>query len=200
MAEMCRAAAARGLTEIGIAEHFDLLPEDPSFGYLRLDDWWAEIERCRTAFAGVLSIRAGIEIGEPHRFPDQVAPVLDQYAWDYSLGSLHWVGGTLIWDRAYYHRTEDQAYRDYFAELTRLVSDGQFHVLAHMDVVKHYGSQVYGPFDPRRYEAEIRPVVEICARRGMALEVNTGLLRRPVAELAPEELILSWFREAGAGG
>ncbi len=197
MAEMCRAAVGRGLAEIGFAEHFDLLPEDPSYGYFRFDDWWQELERCREIYRGALVIRAGIEIGEPHRFRESVAPVLARFPWDYCLGSLHWVDGTLIWDRAYYQRSEDQAYRDYFAELLLLARAGGFDVLAHMDVVKHYGAQAYGPFDPRRYEKEIRLVLEACVQNGIALEINTGLLRRPVAEVAPERQILAWYRQAG---
>jgi histidinol-phosphatase (PHP family) len=31
----------------------------------------------------------------------------------------------------------------------------------------------------------------------VAIEINTGLLRRPVAELAPERQILEWYRQAG---
>ncbi|OGO16216.1 MAG: hypothetical protein A2Y93_16310 [Chloroflexi bacterium RBG_13_68_17] len=197
MADMCRAAVSRGIPEIGFAEHFDLLPEDPSYGFFRFDDWWEELERCRRSFRGSLVIRAGIEIGEPHRFPEIVAPMLARFPWDYSLGSLHWVDGTLIWDRAYYQRSEEQAYRDYFLELQRLAAAGGFDVLAHMDVVKHYGSQVYGPFDPGRYEPEIRAVLAACVHNGIAIEINTGLLRRPVAQVAPEQQILSWYRQAG---
>jgi len=197
MAEMCRAAVAHGLSEIGFAEHFDLRPEDAAYGYLRFDDWWEELERCRHDFDGSLTIRAGIEIGEPHCYADSVVPVLARFPWDYSLGALHWVDGTLIWDRAFYHRSQDQAYRDYFCELERMAAAGGFDILAHMDVVKHYGSQVYGPFDPQRYEQEIRAVLAACVRNGIALEINTGLLRRPVAEVAPERVILSWYRQAG---
>lgn len=195
--EVCHSATALGLPEIGITEHFDLLPEDPSYGYLRFDEWWQEIDICRRAFTDMLTIRAGIEIGEPHRFPLQVGDLQAHFPWDYCLGALHWVAGTLIWDRAYYERSQDQAYGDYFAELADVAAAGGFDILAHMDVIKHYGSQNYGPFDPRRYEAEIRTVLRTCARQGIALEVNSGLLRRPIAELSPETLILSWFRDEG---
>jgi histidinol-phosphatase (PHP family) len=197
MAEACRAAVAAGLEEIGFAEHFDLLPDDPSYGFFRADDWWEEVGRCRQSFAGQLAIRAGIELGEPHRFPAMVAELLDRYPWDYSLGSVHWVAGTLIWDPAYFARSASRAYADYFTELGQMAASGGFDALAHMDAIKHYGSRHYGPFDPRQYEHLIRPILGACARQGIALEVNTGLLRRPVAELSPERTILAWYLEEG---
>ena len=35
----------------------------------------------------------------------------------------------------------------------------------------------------------------MCAERGLALEINTVTLRRPVSQAAPAEVVLRWFRE-----
>ncbi|MEW6569163.1 MAG: histidinol-phosphatase HisJ family protein [Chloroflexota bacterium] len=197
MAEMCRAAIARGLPEIGFTEHFDLVPEDPCYASFRVEAWWKELERCRETFGEALVIRAGIEAGEPHRFTTAVAQLLARFPWDYCLGALHWVGPTMIWNREYYDQPEDQAYRDYFAELGRVAMAGGFDILAHMDALKRYGVERYGPYDPRRYEADIRAVLRACAESDLALEINTSSLRRSIRETSPAQLVLTWFRQEG---
>ena len=55
MADMCRAAIARGLPEIGFTEHYDLHPDEPNRDWFRLEPWLVELERCRAEFAGLLT-------------------------------------------------------------------------------------------------------------------------------------------------
>lgn len=197
MREMCQAAIDRAIPEIGFAEHLDLLPFDPGYATFRIEAWWDELERCREAYAPSLAIRAGVELSEPHRVRHAAEEALRRHDWDYVIGALHWVGQTLVFDRAYFHRSADEAYRAYFEELTAAAEGGGFEVLAHADIVKRYGYEAYGAFDPRQCEAEIRGALRACARNDIALEVNTSTLRRPVAELSPGPLILRWFREEG---
>jgi histidinol-phosphatase (PHP family) len=197
MTEMCRAALELGLEEIGFTEHYDLHPLDPCKGYLRVEAWWEQLESCRSSFAGSLTVRAGIEISEPHQHQEQVRALLDSHHWDYALGSLHWVGEALIFDPAYFARPEEETYGAYFAQLLDMVEGGAFDVLAHMDIVKRRGIEAFGPFRPVAYEGPIREVLRAVARREMALELNTITLRRPTRELCPSERILAWFREEG---
>ncbi len=194
---MCLGAIANGITRLGFTEHFDLLPVDPCFNYLNLEGWWEELRRCRSLFSGQLTLLAGIELGEPHRYPDQIRRLLADHPWDYALGSLHWVGDELIFDREYFRRLPDRAYRDYFAELGQMAADADFDILAHMDVVKRLGFDVYGQYHAERYEPEIRLVLHTLAERGLALEINTGQLRRPVGESSPASPVLEWFHQEG---
>jgi histidinol-phosphatase (PHP family) len=197
MLEMCRAAVEKGIPEIGFTDHFDLVPQDPCSAYFQADAWWEEITRCRDAFRKSLTIRAGIEIGEGHLFQQEVQQLYDSYSWDYSLGSLHWVGSGLVFDQAFFERPEKEVYQSYFTELARMAKDADYDVLAHMDVVKRYGYDAYGHFDPEAYETEIRAILRTLAERGKALEVNTATLRRSVDETSPSEHVIRWFMEEG---
>ena len=197
MLEMCRAALEAGLSEIGFTEHYDLLPDDPCFDFLDLDSWWAELERHREEFRGNLEIYAGIELGEPHRYMEEMQSVLEEYPWDYSLGSLHWVGSELIFGEGYFQRDQDDAYRAYFRELHEMAETAPFDILAHMDVVKRFGYDSYGEFVPSRYEEQIRAVLGALAKRGLALEINSSQLRRPVAQSSPDRPVIDWFLEEG---
>jgi histidinol-phosphatase (PHP family) len=197
MARMCRAAVEEGIPEIGFTEHLDLLPFDPGYAAFRIEAWWKELERCRATFAPALTIRAGVEISEPHRVWHAAEEAVRRHPWDYIVGALHFVGTTLIFDRAFYDRSPEEAYGIYFEELAAMVGAARFDVLAHLDIVKRYGHTYFGSYDPRPYEGLIRPVLRTCAERGIAVEVNSSTLRRPVGELCPDTQLLSWFRQEG---
>ena len=197
MEAMARAAVAAGIRQIGFNDHFDPIPLDYCHGYLRPEAWWQALDECRELFTDSLSIQAGVEIGEPHRFQREAADLLNEHAWDYVLGSLHWVGEQVVFGSKYFERSPEEAYSQYFREMQKMVTEGDFDILAHMDVVKRYGFDNYGDFDPCAYEQDIRAVLKIVAQRGLAIEVNTSTLRRPVAETSPNLTILRWFHEEG---
>jgi len=197
MIEMCRSAVEKGIPEIGFTDHFDLYPTDECRGFYRPDEWWAELERCREQFAGRLLIRAGVELGEPHLYTSEAQSLLARYSYDYCLGSLHNLGQHSVFDRAYFEVPMDEGYGRYFAELERMTRAGGFDVLSHFDVVLRYGVRAYGSYDPARYEDAIRPVLQHCINFGIALDINTAVVRRFAAQLCPGVQVLTWYREMG---
>jgi len=203
MAEMCRAAVAKGIPEIGFTEHYDLHPLENPRDWFRLEPWAAELERCRAEFDGGLVIRAGIEIGEPHLFQAEAQAMLARHPFDYALGSLHWVGQEVVFDERYFARPADQAFRRYFEELEQMTRAGGFDILSHFDVPVRTAYGIYGGYDPRDYEDYIRPILRNCVARGIALDINTAMLRRRVRSnhawplLTPGLPILRWYAEMG---
>ena len=49
---------------------------------------------------------------------------LRRHPWDYVIGALHYMGNTLIFDRAYFDRAPDEAYHAYFVELGAVAEEG----------------------------------------------------------------------------
>jgi histidinol-phosphatase (PHP family) len=124
MDAMCQAAITAGICELGFSDHFDLHPNEPFRDYLDPESWWQSFEKCRNTYSSAVTLRAGVEVGEPHRFPQDVQQLLQGYPWDYVLGSLHWVGDTCVFDRAFFQKDEHSTYLAYFRELECLVDDG----------------------------------------------------------------------------
>ena len=197
MTETCQAALGRGMTEIGFADHFDSIPLDSCYNYFRLEPWAAALEDCRRQFSGSLVIRAGVEIGEPHRYAAEAAGLLAQYPFDYVIGSLHWVGEELTLEAPYFRRPADEAFRLYFEELEKMTRLGDFDIVGHFDVVTRAGYTAYGAYDPRRYEDVIRAALKHCVERGLALELNTSAVRRSLKEVTPGIEILRWYTAMG---
>ncbi len=135
-----------------------------------LDGYFDSIERCRAKFSG-LRILTGIELGEPHWFPDEAAAVLAAGPLDQVLGSIHCIrldGGML--DASQFRKKEDidfpAAVREYFRELLAMVDSGQaFETLAHLDYPKRYWLDGAAPYEEKDYEAEIRAILRAAAQR-----------------------------------
>ena len=203
MEATCRRAVEIGLPAIAFTEHADFTGGGHgSFHRLEVCAYWRELERCRSLFPG-LRVLSGVELGEPHRFPDEAAEVLAAGPIDRVLGSVHcisWQGelrevsvdGLLAPSRAV------ETVRSYFAEVLALVESGEpFEVLAHLDYPKRYWPHAELPYRDEDHEEEIRAVLRAAAARGTALEVNTTRGAEPHRGLCPGPSVLGWWVEAG---
>jgi len=197
MLAICRAALDIGIKEIGFSEHLDFHPLDDCPGFFDAEQFWNSLRSCQTSLGSRLVIRAGLEAGEPHDHAPKLKALLDAFPWDYVLGSQHWVEDVMVFDPRYFEKPADEAYGRYFEHELELARQGDFDILAHMDIPKRYGFDAYGGFEPRDFEEQVRAVLSELARRDRALEVNSGTLRRPVTETSPGATILGWFREEG---
>jgi histidinol-phosphatase (PHP family) len=107
------------------------------------------------------------------------------------------VGDRIIFAKSYFDRPADAAYMAYFTELERMARVGGFDVLGHFDIVARLGWEIYGQYDPSRYEAVIRQTLESCIAKGIALDVNAGCLRRELGTTNPHPTVLRWYVEMG---
>jgi histidinol-phosphatase (PHP family) len=196
--DVCSRAVELGIAEIAITDHADYIRGDIGANYYEPKGYFADLEKAREAFEGRLTIRAGVEIGEPHRFTDEADALLDNYPYDFVIGSLHWVGDDLILSSDYFEGREiDDAYRSYFDEMLEMVKVSRFDVVGHIDVGKRYGFDAYGEYDIAPYEEAMREIYRALIERGKGIEINQGSLRRMVNEPAPNLTALSWYREEG---
>ncbi len=198
MADMCRSAIEKGIPEIGFSEHYDLHPSETCRDWFRPVEWFAELNRCRAEFAGQLTLRAGIEIGEPHIYQTEARTMLASYPFDYALGSLHFVGHDSVFDMNYFKaHPADVTFRSFFEELEQMTRIGGFDILSHFDVPVRTAFAVYGEYAPQRYEDVIRPVLRNCIDLGISLDLNTKSLHGRANIMTPGLEILQWYVEMG---
>jgi histidinol-phosphatase (PHP family) len=201
MQDQCRAAIRAGVSQIAFTEHEENNPkEDLPFSfdhpaYLR------KLARCQEEFGAQLTIRAAIEISEPHRYAEAAERVLGRYAWDFVLGSLHWYDAdTNTNAREFFTRFGDwrESFRAYFREMLHMVQRGNFDVLAHIDYPARYmGRYLQDTYDIALYEPEIRPVLRTLIERGKGLEINTSPLRKRMPAANPAQAVVNWYHEMG---
>jgi histidinol-phosphatase (PHP family) len=196
--KMCLRAIQLGIPEIGFSEHWDIGPYEKNPRFFQPEPWYAELERLQRLFSGKLIIRLGIEIAEPHLYPQSAIEVLRRIPFDYVLGSVHFVGSNFMFDEAYFRtHTADEVYRAYFTEVETMLQIADIDILAHLDVPVRTAKPIFG-FDPTSYEDQIRRILLTVIERNLALDINVAGLRKAAQNLMPDPLILNLY--AGMGG
>ena len=200
-------AVELGFEEICITNHVEVLGPD--------GDWHVDVVEARERFEQVArEIEAArrrypdrrILLGAELEYrPEWVEP-LEQLAasveFDFLVGSVHVVDGHNISGGAgvgaYFEgKSLEEAYGRYFEVVAEMVEWGGFDVVGHFDLVKRFGTKVYGPYPVEPFEEMVRAILERMAARGIGLEVNTSGVVQPPAEPYPGLPILKLAREAG---
>jgi histidinol-phosphatase (PHP family) len=199
----CRRAMEIGLPAVAFTEHADFVPEvHTDLRPLDSVAYLAEVQRCRSLYPD-LRVLSGVELGEPHRFPEEVSAVLAAGPFDRVLGSVHcavWQDRLLDGSQlAALSAADAPAFlRSYLAETLALVESPQpFAVLAHLDYPKRYWPHSEVAYREDDYKEEFRAVLRAAAARGCALEVNTTRGADPDRGLCPGETVLRWWAELG---
>ena len=188
------------MEELGVSEHVHRFRQ-------ALDVWghpfWREQavddldEYCDFLVSSPL--RCGIEMDWVAGAGDRIAELLEPRPFDYVIGSVHFVADDAVDYEVYDVWAEDadpdSVWGRYFGTLADAAASGLYDTMAHPDLVK-----VWGPERPRP-EGDLRrfyePAVEAIAAAGVAVEVSSAGLRKPVAELYPSRGFAELCVEAG---
>jgi histidinol-phosphatase (PHP family) len=188
------AARRAGIDEIGFSEHAYYFRETRPLWHVPY-----HTDRCRYALEPYveavleakqrgLPAKLGLEVDyEPGR-EDETRELLAPYPWDYLLGSIHFIDGLGVdgEPRLIDAVGVDAAWRRYFEQLSGAAGSRLFDSLTHPDLVKIFGAR-----PDRGLEEELHEqVAESIAATGVAVEVSTAGLRRPVGELYPDHHLL----------
>jgi histidinol-phosphatase (PHP family) len=195
-------AQERGIAELGVAEHvyrFSQALEVWDHPFWRpwavddLDDYCAFVRE-------ETDLRLGIEADFVPGREDRTANLLESREWDYVVGSVHFVTDMAVdldgeWDIWRRGESAERVWKRYFEHLAEAARTGLFDIMAHPDLIKVHGSARPRPDgDLRRY---YEPAVEAFLDAGVAVELSTAGLRKPVGELYPSRPFLEMVVEAG---
>jgi len=194
-------AEEHGVSELGVAEHvyrftaaLDVWQHPLWRGFARDDlDAYCEFVREET------DLRLGIEADFIPGREDKMANLLEGRPWDFVVGSVHFLQEVSldtedfsIWRTGV---SAERVWRRYFETIAESARCGLYDVIAHPDLVKVWGDRAPKPDgDLRRY---YEPAVEAFAESGVAVELSTAGLRKPVSELYPSDALLAMVADAG---
>ncbi len=144
-------------------------------------------------------LRLGIEADFVPGREERMRSLIEAREWDYVIGSIHFVAeGALdydkydVWNSG---RSADHVWSTYFRWLGEAAASGMFDVLAHPDLVKHWGRERPWPERDLRFYYDL--AMEQIAESGVAIEVSTAGLRKPVTEIYPSRAFLEMVVDAG---
>lgn len=222
--EHVQAAIQNHVQVLGFTEHADFFrketlsasdfaPDEVDFaGYLReiepfrsgrvmLPDTAAQqrdIMACREEFAGAITLRAGIEMGQPHAAPDLADKLLEEFSFDYVIGSVHHTAADMdIYFYRYENIDPDTFLYAYFDEMEEMLEYGNFDILAHIDYpLRVMKLPQYRP-SLKNYMDRVDCVLQKIIAQGIALECNTKGLFGWQKQVGPEDFVLARYRELG---
>ncbi len=199
--EMCEAALARGLKEVGFAEHLDFDRTDPHYGYLDPEAYAEAVEAARSIYAGRLVVRRGLEFDFRRAYGAEVDEVLAGLEGiDFLVGAVHTAAGVRLWtlNRGVPPDLDLAALVDeYLAEVEALVASGLCHVLAHFDYVFKQVPDLAETWRTARYWERVDGILARCIAGGVALEVNSHHIEDRGLGLAADAEILAHYRRLG---
>jgi histidinol-phosphatase (PHP family) len=195
-------AEEHGIAELGVSEHVYRFQQALSVWQHEL--WRRSAVDDLDAYVGFLRDETDLKVGIEADFvvgrEDRLANLLEQYEWDYVVGSVHFLGDLAvdhpdfdIWEAR--GARVDEVWRRYFQTLGEAARTGLFDVLAHPDLVKVWGGERPRP------EGDLRRFYDLAmdgiAEARPAIEVSTAGLRKPAGELYPAVPFLEMCLEAG---
>jgi histidinol-phosphatase (PHP family) len=195
------AARAAGVTELGCSEHVYRFRQ--ALELWRHPFWEEQARDDVTAYCQFVRstpLRLGLEVDFVAGAEDRIENLIDDCELDYAIGSVHFIDQGAVdhegWDVWLREGDPDAVWRRYFETLAEAARSGLFDILAHPDLVKVWGrARPLPERDPRFY---YEPAVEAIAESGVAVEVSTAGLRKPVGELYPAPDFAAMCVEAGA--
>ena len=195
------AAEEHGIDVVGVSEHVYRFTQaleiwrHPYWEDSARDDLDAYVEFIRQT-----PLRLGIECDFVPGREDRIANLLER-GFDYVVGSIHFLGERGAVDDRRYDIWEaiadpDELWSTYFRWQAELVRSGLFDIVSHPDLLKIWGEG--GPRPQRDPRFHYEPLVEAIAETGIAVEVSTAGLRKPVGEIYPARDLAEMCVEAGA--
>lgn len=196
---------ARGVEEFGLSEHGHRFVEglsvldNPwvrSHHLLRLEEYVAFVRRMQEEG---LPVRLGLEMDYVPGKEAETAALLGEAPFDFVIGSVHWLDGwgfDFVGDEGclaeWRRRDRREVFRRYFEILAEAARSGLFDIIGHADLVK-----IMGLYPETPWHELAEPAIAAIARAGVAVELNTAGLRRPVGEMYPGGWLLRRLREHG---
>ena len=190
-------AEAKGIQEFGISEHAYHFQETKSI----LSNAWVDARRYYTMvdYTSLFSearekgydVKMSIEMDYTPGKHEEMARFIEQYDFDYVIGSVHWNGEFGLdlaeFRKEWEKRDIKKIYKEYYDQIVTLAESNLFDIVGHMDLVKIFG---YIPENKQFLMDQYERATDALANSKTCVELSTAGLRKPVGEMYPNPTLL----------
>ena len=202
--DIANTAISLGLESICITDHHDIdfviNPAQPQMNFqLDTANYLIALTKLKENYTGRLDIRFGVELGLMSTVMDKVADYLNQYQFDFIIGSSHLVNGLDPFLSSYYEgKTDVQAYREYFESILENINlTKDYDVYGHLDYVVRYGPSKDKNYFFKDYIDIFEAILKKIINQGKGIEVNTAGLYKGLPFPHPKMEILALYKQLG---
>ena len=199
VSSLCSDALKENIRAVAMTEHMDFFDgRDYAYYGLFEENRYKAVLKARALYPSI-EIFYGIELGQPHYDPLGTADFLKGRSFDIILGSIHDLrGGRTIYSLRCRDMKEcDRIMEEYFYEIGLMLEAFDFDVLAHLDYPARVFPCMGKEASLKRYDGLILPILEKCAGKGVALEINTAGTDKWLGRPGPDIWVLEAFKKAG---
>ncbi len=203
MEVMAGAAVSRHLTDICITDHMDYeFPSQELPFVFDMSEYMKKIKPLQVKHEPNLNIRTGVELGLKPSIEPQIKSLLNNYRFDFVIGSIHLINNTDPFQPASWEpfASEKDALFVFFEQTLSCLES--FHMyfdsLAHLDYAVRYTPSGKTDYSISDYRDIIDAILMKCIEKEKALEVNTSAYYRMTNNTPhPNEAVLKRYHELG---
>lgn len=197
--ELCKSAVSKGIREIAITDHFEPCMANEYCSFYNQKGYWAYITKAKQVFKGMLDIKLGVELGQPHLFPEAANSILADFPYDYVLASVHKLpAGMDVSEVDYGSVSEEEICEIYLKQLKELIYWNDFECIGHLDLIKRYSAAVYKRNISLTSQYELlKEVLQLAIHSGKGIEINTSGLRQTPKETMPGLDVVKLYHDLG---
>lgn len=189
------AAQKRGFRGIYVTEHGPMPASYSHKGRLdsdQLDEYVQRVEKTAGEWRDRMDVLLGIECDWLPGMEPWLENLLKKAAFHYVLGSIH--SNIKDYQDRYFTGSPLDIQKRYFKLLAQAAETGLFDALAHPDLIKN---QTADDWQIDRLLPHIETSLDRIAATGVALEMNTHILKKTIKEYLPSAEMLMLMRERG---
>lgn len=172
LSDIARILLKNGVEYAAITDHVEFDREDIMHVRRKFCERDHEINQLNEQYQGKLKLLKGVEISEPHWYPEQVKVLTDAFDFDFIMGSLHNTANLKTGSKNYVTYL-------YYRNMLEMIEKGQIDVVGHLDYINKYYKGDYSNY------AQIKEVLEAIKEHDQIIEINTSAERRAGLKLFP---------------
>lgn len=198
--EIIKKAIELGLETICFTDHFDKdYSKENDMFQLDTESYFQEMKRLQELYKDRINIRIGVELGLQLHLGAFYKKYVNQYPFDFVIGSVHVVGGEDPYYPSFFEGKEDvDGYRQTFEEtLANVKENTDFDVLGHIDYIVRYGRKQAQEYSYQKFADIIDEILKYLIANGKGLELNTAGFKYGLGFAHPHPDVLRRYRELG---
>ncbi|MFP4697674.1 MAG: histidinol-phosphatase HisJ family protein [Eubacteriales bacterium] len=197
---MIQKAIDLGLEKICITDHYDAdFPnEDISFVF-DVDTYFKKLKYLKEKHSKKIEILIGVELGLQPDLTDIYTKLLNDYPFDFVIGSSHLIDKIDPYRGRYYeNKTEYNAYSYYLKSIiNNIKAFSSFQVYGHLDYIVRYGPYENKLITCDSYKEILDKLLLSLIHLGKGIEINSSGLKYGLGFPHPNLQIIKRYRELG---
>ena len=195
---LCEGAINNGGKGIAITDHCDIDTKGFDFRAFATNQY-VESFMAKKSFEDKLDVLQGIELGQAIYEKDLSLKILNDFKYDFVLGSLHNLKNEKDFCYLDYKNLDiDLLLNDYFNDLYEICEFNQYDSLAHLTYpLRYIYSELGISIDLSKYDDIITEILKKVIENNKAIELNVSGLFMPLADTLPSKDIILRYKQLG---